>query len=91
MGPMSTRAPGDDLPVRRIDRILAFMSLGLVILTIALFFAILIGTSAGANFSTGVWPAVGIVVYIAPIVAFVLMFIVLITAFVRRARANKDR
>ena len=38
-----TPKPADDLPVRRIDRILAFMSLGLVVLSIVCFAAIIIG------------------------------------------------
>jgi FtsH-binding integral membrane protein len=88
---MSTRSPGDDVPVRRIDRLLAFMSLGLLVLSVGCFFAIMIGTSAGADFSSGVWPVVGILVYIAPILAFLLMFTVLIMSFVRRARANRSR
>jgi hypothetical protein len=45
----SSRTPGsaDDLPVRRIDRVLAFMSLGLLLLSVICFVAIMIG-SAGA-------------------------------------------
>ncbi len=86
---MSTRTPGDDVPVRRIDRILAFMSLGLLLLSIVSFFAIMIASSAGADMGSGIWPAVGVLVYIAPIVAFALMLTVLIMSFVRRARANR--
>jgi hypothetical protein len=86
---MSTRTPGEDVPIRRLDRILAFMSLGLLLLSVACFFAIMIASSAGADFSTGVWPAVGLIVYIAPILAFVLLLVVLIMTFVRRARANR--
>ena len=85
---MSTSTPGD-VPVRRIDRILAFMSLGLLVLSIVCFFAIMIGSSAGADFSTGIWPLIGLLVYVAPILAFVLLLVVLITTFVRRARANR--
>lgn len=88
---MTTRTPGEDLPVRRIDRILAFMSLGLLLLSIVLFFAIIIGSTTGADMGTGVWPAIGVTVYIAPIVAFVLLMIVLVTSLVRRARANRGR
>jgi len=88
---MSTRAPREDVPVRRIDRILAFMSLGLLVLSIVCFFAIMIGTSAKADFASGVWPIVGVLVYIAPIVAFALLLTVLIMSFVRRARANRGR
>lgn len=86
---MSTPTSGGDLPVRRIDRILAFMSLGLLGLSIVSFFAIMIGSSSGADMSTGVWPVIGILVYIAPIVAFILLLVVLISSFVRRARANR--
>jgi hypothetical protein len=32
---------------------------------------------------------VGLIVYIAPILAFVLLLVVLIMTFVRRARANR--
>lgn len=85
---MSTNTPGD-VPVRRIDRVLAFMSLGLLVLSIVSFFAIMIGSASGADMRTGIWPLVGVLVYIAPIVAFVLMLTVLIMSFVRRARANR--
>lgn len=85
---MSTNTPGD-VPVRRIDRILAFMSLGLLVLSIVCFFAIMIGSSSGATMASGIWPFIGVLVYIAPIVAFVLMLVVLIMSFVRRARANR--
>ena len=86
---MSTRTPGGDVPIRRLDRILAFMSLGLLLLSILCFFAIMIGSSAGADFSSGVWPVIGLVVYVAPILAFALLLTVLIMTFVRRARANR--
>jgi FtsH-binding integral membrane protein len=88
---MSTRSPGEDVPVRRIDRILAFMSLGLLALSVLCFFAIMIGSATGAAMNTGIWPAVGILVYIAPIIAFVLLIAVVIMSFVRRARANRGR
>jgi hypothetical protein len=91
---MSTRTPGEDVPIRRIDRILAFMSFGLLLLSIGCFFAIIIGSSTGMtqeSFGSGLWPVVGTVVYIAPILAFVLLMVVLIMSFVRRGRANKAR
>jgi uncharacterized membrane protein len=89
--PMSTRSPGDDLPVRRIDRILAFMSLGLLMLSVVCLVSIIIGSAAGADFGTGAWPAVGTIVYVAPIIAFVLLMAVLIMTFVRKGRANRGR
>lgn len=87
---MSTRSPGGDLPVRTIDRVLASMSLGLLALSVLSFFAILIGSASKADFSTGLWPAVGIIVYVAPILAFAMLLAVLIMTFVRRARANRS-
>ncbi|ALJ19662.1 hypothetical protein [Microbacterium sp. No. 7] len=86
---MSTSPAGNDIPVRRIDRILAFMSLGMVVLSIVCFVAIIIGTQAGADFSQRFWVTVGTIVYVAPILAFLLLMAVLIMTFVRKSRANK--
>lgn len=88
---MSNSTPGGDVPVRRIDRILAFMSLGLLALSVLCFFALLIGPPSGADMRTGVWPLIGLLVYVAPIIAFLLLFAVLIMSFARRDRANKGR
>lgn len=91
---MSKNSPSDDLPVRRIDRILAYTSLGLLVLSIGCFLAIMISTAMGmqqADYSAGLWPAVSLTVMVAPILAFVMLISVLIMSFVRRARANKGR
>lgn len=89
---MSKQTPGEDVPVRRIDRILAFMSLGLVLLSVICFFATMLGTPLGVtDYSTGIWPVVVIVPIIALPLAFVLILTLLIMSFVRRARANKGR
>jgi hypothetical protein len=88
---MSTRNPGEDVPVRRIDSILAYMSLGFLVLSIVCFFAIMIGTAAGADFSQPLWATIGVIVYIAPPAAFLLLMAVLIMSFVRKARANRAR
>lgn len=49
MSPTTPRTPdrSADLPVRRIDRILAFMSLGLLLLSVLCFVAIMIGSASG--------------------------------------------
>ena len=91
-----SRTPGsvDDVPVRRIDRILAFMPLGLLLLSVLCFVAIMIGSASGMkhdDFDAGLWPAVGTTVYIAPIIAFVLLMTVLVMTFVRKARVGKGR
>jgi hypothetical protein len=89
---MSTRSPGGDLPVRRIDRILAFMSLGLTVLSIICFFVVIIARPAGVqDYTEGIWPTLLILPSIGLPVAFALMITVLIMTFVRRARANKGR
>ncbi|WP_065570027.1 multidrug ABC transporter ATPase [Microbacterium oleivorans] len=92
---MSTPPPAGDLPVRRIDRILAFMSLGLLVLSVICFFAIIIASGPGGleqeDFASGVWPAVSLIVYVAPPVAFALLLALLIMTFARRGRANKGR
>ncbi len=87
---MSTRTPGGDVPVRRLDRILAFMSLGLVFVSIGCFVAIMIARPAGVtDFSQGVWPIVALLPLIALPIAFLMILTLLIMTFVRRARANR--
>ena len=82
----------DDVPVRRIDRILTFMSLGLIVLSVICFFAVLISGPAGVtDYSQGVWPTAIVLPNVALPLAFVLIVTVLVMSFVRRARANKGR
>lgn len=88
---MSTRSPGD-VPVRRADRVLAYMALGLTLLSIVCFFAVILARPLGVtDFSTGLWPAVVVLPLMALPVAFVLIVVLLIMSFVRRARANGER
>lgn len=89
---MSTREPDDTAPVRPIDRLLAFMSLGLAVLSIGCFFAIIIGTATGMgqeDFTHGAWPIVSMVPLFGLPLAFLLIIALLIMSFVRRARAAK--
>ena len=87
---MSTSTSGPDLPVRRIDRILAYMALGLTILSILCFFAVILARPLGVeDFSAGIWPLVVVLPLIALPIAFVLIVVLLILSFVRRSRANK--
>ncbi len=79
------------MPVRRIDRILAFMSLGPAGVRDRLLLRHHDRQRRGADFATPLWQVVGVVVYIAPIIAFALMLAVIIMAIVRRARANRAR
>ena len=87
---MSTRTPGEDVPIRRLDRILAFMSLGLLLLSIGCFLAIIIARPAGVtDFTEGIWPIVLVLPLIALPIAFLMILALLIMTFVRRARANR--
>lgn len=87
---MTTRSSGPDLPVRRIDRILAFMALGLTILSIVCFFAVIAARPMGVqDLSAGIWPLVVVLPLIALPIAFIMIVALLIMSFVRRSRANK--
>ena len=82
MGTMSNN--DDGAPVfRRIDKILAFTSLGLLLISVACFFATMI-------IGEGVWPIVIIVQAYGPIVAFLLLLVLLVMSFARRGRAHKQ-
>ncbi|WP_110588280.1 multidrug ABC transporter ATPase [Microbacterium suaedae] len=81
----------DDAPaVRRIDKILAAMSLGILVLSIGCFAAVIIAGVNGVEEYDGVWPAVFLVQTIGPIISFLLLLALLIMSFVRRSRANRQ-
>jgi len=87
---MSKPTSGADVPVRRIDRILAFMALGITLLAIVCFFAVILARPLGVvDFSEGIWPLVVVLPLIALPIAFLLIVALLIMSFVRRSRANK--
>ncbi|MDX2375930.1 multidrug ABC transporter ATPase [Microbacterium sp. LRZ72] len=86
----STPPPAEAAP-GRLDRILAFMSLGIALLSIGCFFAIMIGTAMGmtqADYSSGIWPIVAILPMFGLPLAFVLIIALLILTWVRRGRAS---
>lgn len=86
-----SKESGGAPPVRRIDKILAAMSLGILVLSIACFFSVIIAGAVGVeNYEAGVWPAVFFVQMYGPIVAFLLLITLLIMSFVRRSRANRQ-
>ncbi|MCD2171161.1 MULTISPECIES: multidrug ABC transporter ATPase [Microbacterium] len=94
---MSTRTsggstPGDDIPVRRIDRILTFMSLGLVVVSIVCFFIVILAQPLGvSDFTQGAWPLIVVLPLFALPVGFALIIALLIMNFVRKGRANRAR
>lgn len=89
---MSTQSPEPEVPVRRVDRFLAFSALGLAAASIICFFAIIIGSAAGMtqeSFAEGLWP---IVIAIPPYglpIAFAMIIALLVMSFVRKGRAAK--
>ncbi len=81
-----------DIPVRAIDRLLAFTALGLAAASILSFFAILAGMAFGVHgtaFGQGAWPVIAAVPWIGLPLAFVLMVVLLLMSYTRRARANR--
>ena len=87
---MSTPTSGANVPIRRIDRILAYISLGLAVVAIGCFFAVIIARPAGVtDFSEGLWPLIVVFPLIALPTAFILIVVLLIMSFARRARANR--
>ena len=90
---MSMKSPEPDVPVRRVDRILAFTALGLAAASIICFFAIIIGTAVGMqqqDFGSGVWPLVAAVPYWGLPAAFVMIIVLLSMSFARKGRASRS-
>ena len=77
----------------RAERVLAFMFVGIVGISILAFIAVMIGTlvGAGANdgFSQGVWPIVLTLPLFGLPIAFILLIALIIVNGVRRARASR--
>ncbi|MET0887224.1 MAG: multidrug ABC transporter ATPase [Mycetocola sp.] len=78
--------------VSRFERVVAFMLLALVLLSVATFIAIMVGTMQGMgsdDFASGLWPVVVMVPYIGLPLAIVLLIILMISSAVRRARESR--
>ncbi|KDA05947.1 multidrug ABC transporter ATPase [Microbacterium sp. CH12i] len=89
---MSTQNPGPEVPVRRVDRILAFTALTLAALSVICFFAIIIGSALGMDqsaFGTGAWPLVAAIPLWGLPLAFVMIITLLVMSFIRKGRAAK--
>jgi hypothetical protein len=73
------------------ERILAYMVASAIGLSLIAFFSVVIGTSAGVrDFTEGLWPAVIVLPMIGLPIGFILIIIVLVLSFMRRARDAKD-
>jgi hypothetical protein len=73
----------------RVERILAFMLIGVFGASVIALFVVLIATWAGTNVGGGAWPVVAMTPYFGLPLAFVLLFALLVIATVRRARSAK--
>ncbi|MEV8250524.1 multidrug ABC transporter ATPase [Microbacterium sp. NPDC076768] len=88
---MSMQSSGADVPIRRVDRILAFTALGIAAASVVCFFAIIIGTATGmdqAAFGEGAWPIVAAIPYWGLPLAFVMIIVLLTMSFIRKGRAS---
>ncbi|TFB15602.1 multidrug ABC transporter ATPase [Microbacterium sp. 3H14] len=88
---MSTQNSEPEVPVRRLDRFLAFAALGIAAASVVCFFAIIIGTAVGMDqsaFGEGAWPFIAAIPYWGLPVAFLMILTLLIMSFVRKGRAS---
>jgi len=91
---MSTQNSGPEVPVGRVDRILAFTALTLAALSVICFFAIIIGSATGMDqdaFANGIWPVVAAIPLWGLPAAFIMIIALLVMSFVRKGRAAKRR
>lgn len=89
---MSTQQNPPDVTIRRIDRFLAFTALALAAVSVACFFAIIIGTAVGMeqeSFANPPWPVVAALPLYGLPVAFAMIIALLVMTFIRRGRAAK--
>jgi ABC-type dipeptide/oligopeptide/nickel transport system permease component len=86
------KQPAQPAPINdnRRERLLAFMVIGTIGLSLLAFFAIILGTAVGAGanngFSQGIWPTIFILPIIALPIGIVLILVLLILNTVRRSR-----
>lgn len=89
---MSTQNSEPEVPIRRLDRFLAFTALGIAAASVICFFAIIIGSATGMDqdaFGAGLWPAVAAIPLYGLPLAFVLIILLLVMTFIRKGRAAK--
>ncbi|WEK60465.1 MAG: multidrug ABC transporter ATPase [Candidatus Microbacterium colombiense] len=88
---MSTQNSQPEIPIRRLDRFLAFAALGIAAAAVISFFVIIIGTAVGMtkeSFAEGAWPLVSFILYWGLPVAFLMIITLLIMSFIRKGRAG---
>lgn len=77
-------------PVKRLERILAYMIAGIVGLSLIAFVIVMIATAAGVGrsdeFSQGIWPFVFMLPLFGLPIGFILLIVLLIVSTIRRRR-----
>lgn len=76
----------------RAERVLAYMFVAVVGLSIICFFAVMIGTFSGVTrdeMGTGIWAVVTMLPWFGLPIAFLLLIVLLIVNGVRRARTSR--
>ena len=77
----------------RVERILAYMVAGIIVLSLASFVAVIIATASGLeprDFTSGVWPVITVLPLIGLPIGFLLLIALLIVNGVRRSRESRQ-
>lgn len=86
---MSNEISGTEVPVTRLDRILAVSSLTLIVAAVVCFILMIIGSMITVEFATPFWTIVTGIMYFGLPLGVVLFFTLLISNTVRRAKLAK--
>jgi ABC-type dipeptide/oligopeptide/nickel transport system permease component len=77
----------------RLERVLAYMILGIVALSLMCFVAIIVATATGMSredFTQGLWPTVSVIPLVGLPLGMLLIIALLLVSIRRRGRAAKD-
>ena len=74
----------------RTERVIAYMIVSTIALTIVALIAIIIGAGTGVDASAGIWPAITILPMIGLPAAIIFIIVLVASSAVRRARAARD-
>jgi len=93
VGPYPEHVPEESIVMNnRVERVIAYMVAAIVVVSVASFVAVIIGTAAGIGreeLATGIWPFVTILPLIGLPIGFILIIVLLVVSVVRRGRAAK--
>jgi cytosine/uracil/thiamine/allantoin permease len=76
-------------PQTRAERVLGFMVVAIIGLSILAIAGVLIGYATKANDGTGIWQVIDLLPGIGLPIGFVLLIVLLVLTFARRSRAAK--